>query len=681
MKKLKKAIVIACALAIPLFVFAQEEEDVENKPVGEEIVTPESETEVERQEATAEPEQIQEQAEEVESEPEQEAAVESEPEQEAAEPEPEQEAAEPEPEQEAAEPEQEQEVAAEPEPEQEVAEPEQNQESGEPPASEFEEPANIYMSSTGKLYIKSKEPIYLRLSTSHEEGSQSFLLRNQQSLDASRPVQPFFFEGHGQHTVKHMADHRIPQRDANLHTFHIFDDGKAPRIKVSVSKAPWVYNGNVNIYGKPIRITLNITDQDSGVHAGFYALNTESFSVYGPPLSLEQEMDYTLQYNAIDNVSNRSKTRTRYYALDFTPPTTQYRLVGKHIMVDGGEVLSPKAKIGLKARDAKAGVKQIKFRFKGRRGTYGKRLLNMTGLKDGYQKLIYAAVDRVENAENNNTFDFYLDRIPPVAKSELLGDQYRRGKKQYVSGRTTVELTATDNKAGVNRIRYYRKSQRSMVYSSPFGFPQRNGPHSFTFNASDKVINISKRIARNVIVDISPPTVKVKFLGKHYYSRMTHYIRTSTKIKLPTTDNLSGVQSVTYTLDQNPDVSDRQAFTIQDEGPHTLVYHALDNVNNQSKDKTINIYVDETAPDIFPHFSVNPTIPDQQVFPLKSLLYLAATDKQAGVRTIYYSLNNGKELLYTKPLSFKKRKSYTIRIRAIDNVANESTSEVDFEIQ
>jgi len=544
------------------------------------------------------------------------------------------------------------------------------------------QPGNIYVSPEGKLFVKSKTPIYLRLAVSPDENAGSYLLRNQASQDVGQAPGPFHFEGHGTHTIKHMADHRVPQKNADNHVFYVHDDGKAPKSKISVTKAPWVYNGNVNIYGKPVSITLEFYDADSGVFAGLYGLNSDTFSRYAAPLSLETEGDYKLQYYALDNVSNQSKNRVRYYALDFTPPETQVKIVGGHLPQEGEDILSPKSKIVLESHDKKAGVKQVRYRFKGKREIFDKQKpLTMDGLPDGSHKLIFAAEDRVQNQEANHTFSFYLDSIPPVAMDELVGDQYTKGKNQYVSGRTSVRLTATDNKAGVKHIRYYFNDKNSAIYSAPFNFPPKNGKAGYSYKAVDNVLNIGSLTTKEVIVDISAPKIDPRFIGEHYFSRQTHYVRLSTKIDLPTTDNLSGVKGVQYKIGETPSVFNPGPFSLSTEGEHVVGYQAVDNVNNETEEYTMKLFVDEKAPEIYHHFSVNPTDPARQTYPLKSLLYLAATDIQAGIRNIFYSINGAQETPYKKPLSFKTKQSYSIKIRAIDNVGNVSTDKVEFEIQ
>jgi hypothetical protein len=545
-------------------------------------------------------------------------------------------------------------------------------------------PNPVYVDKDGKIFVKSNQPIYLRLSTSADDKAPSYLMKNGSSMGTAE-VKPFRFEGHGKHSIKHMADHRIPQKSKENHQFNVFDDGKSPKTKVSVTKAPWVFNGNVNIYGKPVTISLKTADESSGVFGTYYTLNTASSMQYQQPILLDQEMDYKLVFYALDNVGNKSRERTRLYSLDFTPPVTTHSIVGGHITIEDEDIVSPRSKISLNARDEKAGVKQIRYRFKGEKGIYKKKLLNMSGLKDGVHSLVYAAEDRVENSEENNTFTFYLDSLPPEISYNLLGDQYVKGKTIFVSGYTVVELTAIDNKAGLRRIRYYFPNRVSQTYTSPFGFPWKNGEFKFSFAASDNVLNVSETTKKVVVVDVTPPKVSPKFSGEHYFSRKTHYVRLATTISLPASDNLSGVKDVNYMIDaasvDETGISYTEPFSLDTEGEHTLSYMAVDNVNNESNLSKINLYVDEKSPEIYHHFSVNPTVAEESIYPRKSLLYLAATDKQSGIRDIYYSINNGIEKKSKKPLSFQKSADYMVKIRVIDNVGNISLSQVSFTIR
>jgi hypothetical protein len=410
-------------------------------------------------------------------------------------------------------------------------------------------------------------------------------------------------------------------------------------------------------------------------------MNSDSFTRYQKPIMLVKEMDYKLQFYAIDNVGNQSRTRTRFYSLDFTPPETTHEILGDHAKVGDEDVLSSRSRIALKSRDMKAGVKEVRYRFQGKQGIYERKPIGMAGIPDGNQRLIYAGEDRVGNKEENVTFNFYLDDVPPVVSHSLIGDQYVSSGTTFVSGRTLVGMSADDNKAGVRRIRYAIGSGGNVTYLDPFSLPNRNGKATFVYRASDNVVNVSGKGEQTVTVDITAPVVKPKFQGEHYFSRKTHYIRRSTFLSLEATDNLSGVKSVGYDLNGAAEAFDRAPFQLYDEGAHHLVFRATDNVNNVSEEERIDLYVDEVAPEIYHHFSVNTTVADQQVYPINSKLYLAATDKESGIRNIFYSINDAAETGFENPLTFSKRQAYNVKIRAIDNVGNVAQSQVSFEIR
>ena len=80
----------------------------------------------------------------------------------------------------------------------------------------------------------------------------------------------------------------------------------------------------------------------------------------------------------------------------------------------------------------------------------------MAYLKDGEHKLVYYAIDNVDNAETideNNIFNFYLDSKLPEANASITGDQFK-GKYLYVSERSFIKLDANDSKSSVNEINY-----------------------------------------------------------------------------------------------------------------------------------------------------------------------------------------------------------------------------------
>lgn len=541
-------------------------------------------------------------------------------------------------------------------------------------------PGPVYVSPDGKTYVRSNQPIYIKLSVSPDENAKSYYLRNDASKDPQKELVPFQLEGHGEHTLVHPKDHKNVQKRKGPHLFRIYDDGIAPKASISITKAPSAVTGKRVVYGKPVTVTLTFKDADSGLHSSYYAIDSGSDQKYLKSILFQNEKDYDLKYFGIDNVGNKSRIIKQFYALDFTAPVSDHILGGPHYQ----NILSPNAIIKLKSFDEKAGVEKINFRFKGKKQVYKNVPLNMNGLEDGQHSIVYSAIDRVQNQEKNVTYNFYLDKIPPKTRYFVVGDKYRKGKDLYVSGRTTIDLSASDNKAGVRRIRYYvgTKDKMGQIFEFPFGFPKVNGKTNFAYAASDRVINVSKKTTKDVIVDVSAPTIKPVFKGEHYFSRSIHYIRKLTEIMFNVKDNLSGVKGMTYTLDAQMPVMENITFSVSEEGLHEVSYSAVDNVNNKAEAKKMSLYVDEKPPQIFHHFSVAQNEPGQEIYPPKVLLYLASTDKQSGIRKITYQINNGKIITYkSAAVAFNKPGNYKIEIKSIDNVANVSRKIVNFEVR
>jgi hypothetical protein len=554
-----------------------------------------------------------------------------------------------------------------------------------PEEEEYEKPetGNIYTSSDGEIYVKSRAPIYLRLGVSAEEEETDLTLRDELSKKMTDTLEPFYFEGHGRHSLFHPpAGRRHIHKERDSHLFYVFVDGKGPVIKYSTSQVPKVTGKGSTILGKPAQVSLKYYDKDAGLFGRYVSLDGESYRPYDGPISLTEERDYLLKYYAIDNVNNRSKEYERRFSLDFTPPESSYAIANIYRAGEDEILLSPKSRITLFSQDLKAGVKSIYYRFGTRTRKYTKDVpIRLSRFSDGPKTLVFYAEDRVGNIEEESELSFYLDSKPPAINFSIDGDQHRRKKKLYVSGRTRVVLTAEDNKSGMGEIRHYSGRGSGKTYSEPFYFPKRNGKNVFAYSATDKVGNRTKKRYRKAFVDISPPSLKVSFKGPHYYSRKTHYIRKDTKVSLRASDRLSGVKRRLYTLDEVYEVDYKKSFSIDEEGEHALSFYAVDNVNNEADSKERTLFVDETGPEISTRFSAGSTQSGRKVYPRKSKLYLMASDEGAGVKRVYYRINKGKRRVYKRPLVFNRAGNFRVKILAVDKLENVSKSEIRFRIK
>jgi len=302
--------------------------------------------------------------------------------------------------------------------------------------------------------------------------------------------------------------------------------------------------------------------------------------------------------------------------------------------------------------------------------------------------LHYYAIDNVKNEATKSTFKFYLDKIAPEVNHTVVGDQYK-GRYLYVSSRTKINLKATDNKAGVKNIYYRTDGKERFNFSSDFSVPDDLGVHTFKYDANDNVENLSQNHYLTVFVDNVAPSTGIVYGNPQFFHRDTLFINKNTQIKLTPRDAHSGIKSTSYTVDGGS-MKDYAEFNIANEGFHTVTFKSIDRVNNEESVKESEVFVDNTAPEIFVNFSIKPigNKSGLNVYPEYVRMYVGATDKHVGTAQILYALDDGALVEYSSPRTLdlsevsrlRKNKKYAVKVVAKDKLGNESEKIVEFYI-
>jgi len=569
-----------------------------------------------------------------------------------------------------------------------------------PMANPLKHEKKVYVSEDHRIYLPGREtPLYLRLATSPEDGAENYLLYNEESRKKAKATGgqikslPFFMEGPGRHSIVHPSakywkEKKVPV-DAILtpdRIFYIYVDEDIPNSKKIISKVPQIKKGETTIYGRKITIDLKSTDKTSGVKETYYSLNGAEFVPYSASLNVEKEASYNLRYYSVDNVGNTEKPNVFLFALDLTSPESEHLVKNIH----KGDILSPKATFELTSSDNLAGVATTYYQIdSGKERIYTGKVIPIATFRDGEHTLSYYARDKVENTEVKKIYKFYLDKIPPEVKADIVGDQHKKGNVLFVSGRSKVKLTATDNKSGVNQIKYLVDARQTLTYDSPFELPKQSGQHSINYFAIDDVQNISPKKMLMLTLDLTKPNSKYAYIGPHIQVQDTMYISKDTKIKLTASDTQAGVQKIQYQLDGGAVVSYNEPFYVQKHGPHNVAYYSTDKVNNKENENRVEFFVDTEPPVIHHHFSIKTTrkakmktiSKDVEIYPKNTMVYLGATDESSGVKEIKYRINKGKRKTYIDLLPFPNVGEYTIKIKAIDQVGNVKADTLNFIIK
>ncbi len=257
---------------------------------------------------------------------------------------------------------------------------------------------------------------------------------------------------------------------------------------------------------------------------------------------------------------------------------------------------------------------------------------------------------------------------------------------------TKLKLTAVDNKSGVKEVLYSVDGSEFKKYDEPFYLPSEAGTHIIRYYALDNMSNEGagresvkydefKHSVSKVYVDLTGPTMSHNYTGPTFNKGDTIYLGPETKLELKAYDPESGLQFISYSIDgATEETTYENPFNITSSGTHTIRYFGYDNVNNRNVGE-VSLVVDVDGPEIENIFSIAPI--DEKngvdVYPSYVSIFLAAKDKLTGADYISYTLNKDREIPYGKAISgFKKNKNYTIKVRSLDKLGNETIQEFSF---
>ncbi len=536
------------------------------------------------------------------------------------------------------------------------------------------------------MFIQKSLPVYLRMANSPTEEAESYLLKSEVTKRFSNPMY-LDYEGYNTFRSPWRVDTSTlkpiyPREDI---IFEIYADSKPPVTNINYGEViTYKIGGKVFISARG-EINLKADDEMSGVENVYFSVNGENFRPCNSPIIIDQEKEYLLKYYAADNVGNAETVQTLNIILDKTSPKTTI-----HISRDQYEnIISGKSLIELKAEDKGIGVKAVYYKLDNGPSKQYINPVSAALLSQGEHTLIYYAIDKVNNTEDENVFDFYVDKTPPTIVQEIVGKSFFAGGREYSSGRSQLKLTTFDNKAGVKEVFYSINNREYEKYEKPVFLSSVSGNLTVKAYALDNVNNKTESLEKGSktsipYVDLSGPSIAYGFYGPTFVLRDTVYINDKTTVYLKANDTESGVSKIEYAVNSDETKIFENPFSMNIEGRHIIKVTAYDNVDNTNI-KDFTLILDKTGPELYSRFSM---LPDGKKdidgkilnsYPNHVVLFLSSTDNVVGFNEMYYSINGGPEKKYTGLIrDFTSDGRYKVKIRAQDKLGNESTDLVDF---
>jgi hypothetical protein len=552
-----------------------------------------------------------------------------------------------------------------------------------------------YTDSTGNLYWRKSTPVYLFISDS-PDGEKERL----KSKVTEKYADPFYLDTEGVNYIRsrHAVDPETKQVISDLEVmFEVYADGIAPVSTISYQNVSKYQSPEHLYYKDGMVVELSAKDEMSGVRTLSFKINGGAFKAYKEPIDFSVRGAYDLSVYATDEVGNVEETQTVSFIVDDQMPVSKINVNG---ITEAG-VVSNGSKMYLLAYDSLSGIKSLKYRFdEGTAKVYNGKELPFTELEEGDHTVYFYAEDRVGNVEDEQSFDFYLDKSAPLMVADVLGDRFIVGDEIYFSGRTKLKLTAVDNKVGVKEIMFSVDDDDFKKYEKPFYLPSVSGVHLIRYYSVDNLNNSTadskkshylgqggfeefKHNVNKFYVDLTGPVISHKIENYSFMREDTLYIGPYSKIRLTGTDPESGLQNITYSVNSQVGETDySNPFTLSDEGFTELSYYGYDNVNNRNI-ANFQFYLDSTKPEIFIQFNTGATRErgGLKEYPITAGIFLSATDKTSGISKLYYTLGNEPERSYAGLITNIKKGKHKLIVRAVDFLNNEKIEEIEFYIK
>jgi len=544
-----------------------------------------------------------------------------------------------------------------------------------------------YRDSVNKFYVQTSLPLYLYISTKPNDGNPHELSQSNSPTQYNK-VEPMYLDGSGEHHIQH-----FDAIENKAVIFSVYADGTAP-VSQSFFENSTQFKNKTQYYGVGMHVRLTNKDDMAGISKLYYSVNSEPYKMYNGNIPFSAEGTQTLKYYSTDNVGNVEKPNERIFTIDVSAPVTYYNVTGISKQ-DNTNIISTATVIYLEPTDQIVGVDKTYYRFDSATYTpYNGMNIPIQQLSEGEHTLYFYSIDKLQNKETEQKFEFYLDKSAPIVATDVLGDRFIVNNQVYFSGRSKLKITAVDNKIGVKDVKFSIDGAEFKKYTDPFYLPSKPGLHVVKYYAVDSLENktiedkkyenlVYRHNVSKVYVDLTGPDMFSEFIGDKFFTRDTLFINAQTRIKMDYTDAESGKQKLTYTLDNNPtEINYKEPITLSEPGFHKISIIGYDNVNNRNF-KTISFILDNIAPEIYTKYSVASigAFEGKDIFPPFVEVFVAPTDNLVGIKQILYSVNGQPDKEYLRKIEgFAKGQKNTVKITVIDKLNNQAQTTLEFYI-
>ena len=255
-------------------------------------------------------------------------------------------------------------------------------------------------------------------------------------------------------------------------------------------------------------ISLDSTDNFAGVNGTFYNIDGRGVKPYATSIKEAIPGAHNMTYWAIDKAGNRGQDGILWFFVDSEPPATVMSSEGPNFISGDRVFLTAAASLVLTSGDSASGVNYIEYNLDKKTYTRYSTPLKFT---TGSHSLVFRAVDKVGNAETEQSFTVMVDAVTPTTRTD--GDFSTVSKEDITMG-----LVATDAESGVagTYFRVLREKDKTGDFQAgnlvTVEESAGDGNYTVQYYSVDRVGNTEKTRELKVRID-TQVTLKLGLIG------------------------------------------------------------------------------------------------------------------------------------------------------------------------
>ena len=249
----------------------------------------------------------------------------------------------------------------------------------------------------------------------------------------------------------------------------------------------------------------------------------------------------------------------------------------------------------LTAQDADTGVQSVYYQING-----GEILPYSNPLvfrEDGRYSVSYYSVDRMGNISLPQFINFVVDGTPPTISPAVRGPALVKDETVYLTSSTGIILRASDMGSGVAGVYISLDGQNYLRYNEE-AFITESGRHTGYVYALDRVGNRSDVLQFSLVVDNTPPDVRIVPLQPLEVIQGERFTAAGNSFIIRATDSVSGVQSIEVSVGRREFFTYYEPIVITEPGFHSIRARAIDNLGNVSPITELTVTVDSRKPSV-----------------------------------------------------------------------------------